>query len=60
MSEQKTAVEIWCRGCRHYDLNGTGECAGVLDDKKAEEKPPCSYTDIGNWFEPNVNTEPNW
>lgn len=59
---KKTAAEVYCRGCRHYDLDGTGECAGpcvfYLD---AGEQPPCAYWGEGNpKYEPNIDTEPNW
>lgn len=50
----KTAAEVYCRGCQHYDLDGTGGCAGILDGRKAEETPPC------NTYELNENGEPNW
>jgi len=58
----KTAAEVWCRGCRHYDSDGTGECAGpVCLLTEPLPQPPCAYWGEGYpQYEPNENSEPNW
>ena len=61
MNEEKTAAEVWCRECRHYDTDGTGKCAGCLSEIDAEEHPPCAYWGEGYpKYEPNENGERNW
>ncbi|MDP1614794.1 MAG: hypothetical protein Q8L68_03265 [Methylococcales bacterium] len=61
MKTEKSAAQIWCRGCRHYDLDGTGECTGGFG--LAGDKPPCLYWGLDDdpiKYEPNENGEPNW
>ena len=47
-------MEKWCRGCKHFDLDGTGDCCDGVGLTEVNEKPPCKN------YEPNEDGSPNW
>jgi len=59
--DKASALEIWCRFCKHYDLDGTGDCLGACAVDLARDKPNCIYWGIKDFkYEINYYGKPNW